>query len=254
MDMFMTVVLSILFLAIVYGVVVVFFFRRIVIFEYERGLLFKNGKYQRVLNPGPHLIFPLTQKVEKADLRSRPLVIQGQEIISADNIGVKISIGIVFRIVDYLKTITTTTNFADELHLILQSSLRDLVGALPIESLLEHRKDIGEKIKIDADPRISDLGLELISVNVRDIMFPGDLRNIFAQVVNARLEGQAILERARGESAAIRNLVNTAKLMESNPALYQLRLLQTLESSKGNTIVLTPQPENYIINKVKDKF
>src|SRR4030067_2173938 len=91
--------------------------------------------------------------------------------------------------------------------------------------------------------KASELGVELLAVNIKDIMFPGELKNIYAQVVNARNEGLAALERARGESAALRNLANAAKLMENNPALFQLRLLQAVGSNSGNTIILSPSFE-----------
>jgi regulator of protease activity HflC (stomatin/prohibitin superfamily) len=87
--------------------------------------------------------------------------------------------------------------------------------------------------------KAAELGIELSLVGIKDIMFPGDLKAIFAQVVNARKEGLATLERARGETAALRHLANAAKLLESNPALMQLRLLQALGEQPGNTVVLT---------------
>lgn len=86
--------------------------------------------------------------------------------------------------------------------------------------------------------KASELGMKLISVNLKDIMFPGKLKDMFAQIVNARKEGLAALEKARGESAAMRNLANTARLLENNPSLMQLRIIQAFGESKGNTFIL----------------
>lgn len=93
------------------------------------------------------------------------------------------------------------------------------------------------------EPKAADLGLRLISVNLKDIMFPGKLKEVFAQVVNAKKEGLAALEKARGETAALRNLANAAKMLEGNPNLMQLRLLQAIKEPSGNTFVLgMPSP------------
>ncbi|MBN2311251.1 MAG: hypothetical protein JXR94_19895, partial [Candidatus Hydrogenedentes bacterium] len=93
------------------------------------------------------------------------------------------------------------------------------------------------------ESKIAELGLRLISVDLKDIMFPGKLKEMFAQVVSARKEGLAALERARGETAALRNLANAAKMIENNPNLMQLRLLQALGEASGNTLVLGMSPQ-----------
>ncbi len=98
--------------------------------------------------------------------------------------------------------------------------------------------DVNGKLYELTQEKIKELGLELLSVNIKDIMFPGPLKQIFAQVVKARKEGQAALEKARGETAALRNLANAAKMIESNPNLMNLRLIQSLGESSGNTLVL----------------
>ena len=99
-------------------------------------------------------------------------------------------------------------------------------------------KDFSEKLVELTKDKVKELGLKLLSVNIKDIMFPGPLKQIFAQVVKARKEGQAALEKARGESAALRNLSNAAKMIETNPNLMNLRLIQSLGESSGNTLVL----------------
>ena len=111
-------------------------------------------------------------------------------------------------------------------------------AASSTEELLEHRNEVGPKLTELVRPRAAEIGLDLHRLDLKDIMFPGDLKRTFAQVVAARREGLAALERARGETAALRNLANAARMMETNPALLQLRLLQQLGASGGNTIVL----------------
>ena len=124
------------------------------------------------------------------------------------------------------------------MHLELQLALRQIVGAVDIDSLLATRDEISKKLTEMTEAKARELGLHLISVGIKDIMFPGKLKEVFAQVVSARKEGLAALEKARGETAALRNLANAAKMIESNPGLMQLRMLQTLGGSSGNTLVL----------------
>lgn len=234
-----TLILIILFLMLLAVVLFSLFVQRVIVYEHERGLLYQNGKFQRVLPPGMHWLMRATQTVHKIDVRTRSVTIPGQEILSSDNISLKVSLAVTYRIADPFQAINSSVNFAEELYLLLQTGLRDLVGAEAIDDLLAKRKQLGDLLFDGSKERAATLGLELLSVSLKDIMFPGELKNIFAQVVNARKEGLAALERARGESAALRNLANSAKLLEENPALYNLRVLQTIGSSSDNTIILS---------------
>jgi len=217
---------------------------RVLVYEYERGLLFVNGRFKRELEPGAYAFLKLTHRVETVDMRFQTITIQGQEVLSEDNVSLRVSLGLRYRVRDAYRATVSSTCAVNELYLLVQTQLRDLVGQTQIETLLAARGEIGTQILEKTRTAAEELGLELKSVAVKDIMFPGELRNIFAQVVNARQEGKAALERARGESAALRNLANSAKLMENNPALYKLRLLQTLEKSRGNTIYVSSQEDN----------
>jgi regulator of protease activity HflC (stomatin/prohibitin superfamily) len=242
----LTIVLIVAVLLIIAGAALYGFpsvLQRVIVFEYERGLLYHNGKFKQILEPGQHWISGVAHTVQKVDVRTRSVSIAGQEVLSADNITIRISLAATFKVADPYQVVVGAVNYLEELYLYLQTELRDMVGALPIDELLAKRKQIGEQLFENTKERARALGVELITVSIKDIMFPGDLKNIFAQVVSARNEGLAALERARGESAALRNLANAAKLLEDNPGLYQLRVLQTIASSTGNTIILAPSGE-----------
>ncbi len=243
MDLFFQFFLAFFFIVII-GFILRWLFQPVTIHEYECGLLFKDGIYRRTLPPGRHRVFMVNQKVIKVDTRNRTVSLSGQELLTADNIGIRVSLGVVYKIADAHQSIVRSINFQEELYFLLQVQLRDLVGSLPVDEMLNQRKSIGNTIMENTRSLAADLGLELISVSIKDVMFPGELKNIFAQVVQARQEGLAALERARGESAAIRNLANTAKLIEDHPGLYQLRLIQMLEKGKGHSICLNTSPEN----------
>ena len=112
------------------------------------------------------------------------------------------------------------------------------MAALTIDELLQRRHEVGpEVLRRSVEPGRA-LGIELLAVDVRDLMFPGPLKRTFAQVIEARQQGLAALEKARGETAALRNLANAARMVDAHPSLLQLRLLQQLESGSGNTLVL----------------
>jgi regulator of protease activity HflC (stomatin/prohibitin superfamily) len=223
-------------LAILFAILIT---RRVVtIFEYQRGLLYGNGKFRSILNPGRHAYLAPWQSVQKVDIRTQYITLPGQEVLSADNVSLKISLVAGYKIVDPYLAINQVVNHQEALYLTMQLDLRDVIGALEVDDLLAKRQEIGTTIHERSAKKAAGLGLELELVNLKDIMFPGELKNIFAQVVNARKEGLAALERARGESAALRNLANAAKLLDGNPNLYQLRFLQTLEGKSGNTIVV----------------
>lgn len=211
--------------------------KRITIFEFERGILFKRGKYHKILEPGIHWYQTLSHKIHKRDMRSRVVQIPGQEVLSSDNIQVKLSLVGNYKIEDPVKSIIEVIDYHQAIYLELQVNLRDIVGAIPIEEFLSKRQDIGNQLLEKSKDSLSKYGVLLEAVSIKDIMFPGDLKQIFAQVVSAKNEGLAALERARGESAALRNLANSANVLEKNPGLLQLRTLQAIERSPGNIIL-----------------
>ncbi len=214
--------------------------RQCVVFEHQRGLLYRRGKFAEVWGPGVHWYFRPVHTVQKVDVRTLYVTIPGQEVLTADNVGIKVSLAASYKVVDPYRAVNQVASYPEALYLLLQVNLRDIVGEMAVEDLLARRNEIGKALLERTAPAVQEIGLALQMVNVKDIMFPGELRNIFAQVVNARKEGLAALERARGEHAALRNLANAARLLDENPHLYQLRLLQGLENSSGNTVVILP--------------
>ncbi len=211
--------------------------RKITVWEYEQGLLYTDGKLEKLLPPGGHWICPLIQTVAKVDMRERGLVVAGQELLSLDNVGLKLSVAANYKVVDPKLATIKVDNYYSAIYIALQLELREIVGTLNIEELLEKRNQIGAKLLEACRPKAAELGLELVSTNVKDIMFAGDFKKVFGQIVKAQKEGQAALERARGETAALRSLANAAKMLETNPMLLQLRALQTVSETNGNSLI-----------------
>jgi len=216
------------------------FYRRVTVYEHERGLLYGQGKFQRILGPGTHGYLRGWHRVQKLDMRTHFITLPGQEVLTADNISLKVSLVASFKIGDPHQAVLEAVNYQEALYLLLQINLRDIVGGLSVDDLLAKRQEMGGELFKRSVEQAKALGLVLSLVNIKDVMFPGELKEIFARVVNARKEGLAALERARAESAALRNLANAAKLLQNNPELAQLRLLQVLENHGGSTVVLMP--------------
>ncbi|HXG65851.1 MAG TPA: slipin family protein [Blastocatellia bacterium] len=212
-------------------------FKRVTVFEYERGLQYSKGRFSKILGPGVYWRSYRTV-IKKLDVRPQVITLPGQELLSADGVGIKISLTARYEIADPDAAVNKIENYLSALYIELQSALREIVGSLKMDELLERRAEMAAKLLGIAEKPAAEFGLRLLSVNVKDVMFPGELKKIFAQVVKARQEGLAALEKARGESAALRNLANAARVLENNPALMQLRLLQALGETSGNTIVL----------------
>jgi regulator of protease activity HflC (stomatin/prohibitin superfamily) len=217
--------------------------RRVTVFEYQRGLRFVAGHLQDVLGPGRYWQIGSKTRIDVLDCRPSLVTIPGQEVLTRDQVSIKISLLARYRIEDAKQAVLSAESYVDTLYGEAQLALRSLVGAASIEDLLENRAAIDGQIKDRVAPRVAELGLELLSLDVKDIIFPGALKDAFSQVARARQEGLALLEKARGETAALRNLANAARLIEKSPELYQLRLLQSLSASEGGKLVLHLPPQ-----------
>lgn len=213
-------------------------FERVRVFEFERALKYRRGRFTTILGPGQHWVFRPTTSITKLDVRPRFVSVPGQEVLSSDGVGLRVSLAAEYELSDPARAVNEVENFQEALYLTLQLALRQIVGETPIDDLLEKRGELGDRLMELTKAPAEQFGLAVRRVELKDIMFPGALKKTFAQVVNARKEGLAALERARGETAALRNLANAARMIEASPSLLQLRLLQQIGESGGNTIVL----------------
>jgi regulator of protease activity HflC (stomatin/prohibitin superfamily) len=211
--------------------------RQITIYEYQKGLKYTKGRYAGTLDPGQYWIISTFSSIVPVDIRPEFITIQGQDVLSSDGVTLKASLAAEFQVADPNVAVNKNANFRTSLYLSLQMALREIVGTEKIDVLLGNRATISAKLMDLTSGKASELGLKLISADVKDIMFPGEMKKAFAQVVKAQKEGQAALERARGETAALRSLANAARTMDDNPNLLQLRALQALADSSGNTLV-----------------
>ena len=216
-------------------------FRRVFIVpEGYAGLLYQHGKFVAQLGVGRNIRWGQGFTLAHQDLRKAILPITGQEVLTADNVSLKASVSLSYQVVDPVKALHDAQNWAADLHNQVQLALRAVVGELAVEALVTQRCTVAAKLLALVQPEAAKFGVQVHAVELKDLMYPAELKRAFAESLKARQEGQAALERARGESAALRNLANAARVLEGNPELLNLRLLQSITAaqSAGNTLVL----------------
>jgi regulator of protease activity HflC (stomatin/prohibitin superfamily) len=211
-----------------------------IVSEGNIGLLYHKGKFVRVLAPGRHVHWGRKFAIRWVDVRRASLLVPGQDVLTADHVGLKLSLLVTYQVNDPAKATHDTQNWQADLHNAAQLALRAVVGGISAEALLNQRLEIGAQLLARVQPEAAKIGINVLAVEVKDVMFPADLKRAFSDVLKAKQEGQAALERARGESASLRNLANAARVLEGNPALMNLRLMQSLSAAQnaGSTLVL----------------
>jgi regulator of protease activity HflC (stomatin/prohibitin superfamily) len=217
-------------------------FERVSVAEYQQGLLYRDGRFQGLLRPGGYWILRPRSTVRLVDTRLTFYAVQGQELVTSDGVSVKVSLVLQQRVVDAPMAIHSVSDYVQGTYAIAQVALREVVAGLTVEEVLQRRGEIGADVLARSVQPVRALGIELVAVDVKDLMLPAATKRLLNQVVDARQKGLAALEKARGETAALRSLANAARMVEANPALLQLRLLQQLESSSGNTVLLGLPP------------
>ena len=239
----MTNQITILIFAIIAAVVAALitkFHTAFVVNEGFKGLFYRKGRFVELLPPGRHVRWGFRLTLNTCDVRRAILTIAGQEVLTADSVAVKVSLLITYQIVDPDKALHQTQAWCSDLHTGGQLAARTVIGGTTLEALLAQRGELSAKLLALVQPVGAKIGIDIQSVEVRDVMLPADLKRAYSDTLKAKQEGLAALERARGESAALRNLANAARLLDGNPALQNLRLLQSLADGRGtgHTLVM----------------
>ena len=187
--------------------------------EHGAGLLRVDGKVERLLEPGAHAFWKFGRNVavELVDLRLQALEVSGQEILTRDKVALRLNLSANWRYTDVLRAFQALPKPADHLYRELQLGLRAAVGTRTLDELLENKSVIDEVVTAQVTAKLEGYGLQLDGVGVKDIVLPGEMKTILAQVVEAGKAAEANVIRRREETAATRALLNTAKVMEDNP-------------------------------------
>lgn len=199
--------------------------------EGKTGLLLLDNRLMRTLPPGKHAFWAVigSPRIEIVDLRRQTLEVPGQEILSRDKVSLRVNIVAEYQVSDAAKLKQTITNFEGYFYRLLQLSMRQALGKKTLEEILAEKTEVDASTASSVRSEMAALGVQVGAIALKDIVLPGDMREIMNQVVSAEKQAQANLIRRREETAATRSLLNTAKLLEDNPILVRLKELETLE-------------------------
>lgn len=195
------------------------------------ALLIVDGKFTKVLEPGLHVFwkFQRTLKIELVDRRVQTMEVSGQDILTRDKVSLRVNLTALWQVIDAVKARAELSNFVEFVYKELQFALREAVGARTLDEMLGAKGELDREIEQKARGKIEQHGIALASVGIKDVILPGEMKDILNRVVEAEKAAQANLIKRREETAATRSLLNTARLMDENPTLLRLKELETLE-------------------------
>jgi regulator of protease activity HflC (stomatin/prohibitin superfamily) len=216
--------------------------------EYERGVMFTLGRFTGVKGPGVRLVLPVIQQMRKLELRTVVLQVPKQDVITRDNVSVKVSAVVYFRIVDPEKAVLQVVNPYEATSQLGQTTLRSVVGQHEMDELLAQRDKLNAAIQQVLDQNTAAWGVKVINVEIKDIDLDETMIRAMAQQAEAERARRAKVIHADGEKQAAQTLTEAARLLTSEPASLQLRYLQTLAdiSNEKSSLIVFPLPLDLI--------
>jgi len=215
-----------------------------IIKEYERGVIFRLGRLVGARGPGLFFIIPGVEKMVKIDLRTVTLDVPVQEVITKDNVPVKVNAVCYFRVLDAAKAVVEVENYIMATSQISQTTLRSVVGQVELDELLAEREQINMRLQKIIDQATDPWGIKVSIVEVKDVQIPEQMQRAIAHQAEAERDRRAKIIQAEGEYQAAEKLGMAADVISKNPATLQLRYLQTLVemSSEKNSTIIVPLP------------
>lgn len=207
------------------------YFSKIEVAEHQKARLYFNKKLERILDAGTYYFWKTSVKVEVGiiDIRLTQMDITGQEMLTADKVSLRINFVCNYRVTDYVKITTEIDNYAQQMHVAAQLALREYVGKYKLDEILENKAQMSEFVFERLKAKEKELFVEITDAAVKDIILPGEIREIMNTVLVAEKRAQANVITRREEVASTRSLLNTAKLMDENQTLYKLKELEYVE-------------------------
>jgi regulator of protease activity HflC (stomatin/prohibitin superfamily) len=231
---------------IILAIVVMFLFAAIKIArEYERGVVFRLGRLHGIKGPGLYLLIPFIDKAVTVDLRTVTLNVPPQEVITRDNVTVKVNAVAYFRVIEAEKAIVQVENYLVATSQIAQTTLRSVLGTVDLDHLLSERDQINERLQAIIDTQTAPWGVKVSVVEVKDVELPQTMQRAIARQAEAERERRAKVIAAEGELQASEKLTQAAKVIAEEPSALQLRYLQTMNeitSSDRTSTVIIPVP------------
>lgn len=245
MDMFL-VVLLVIFAALLFAAINV-------MREYERAVVFFLGKFQTVKGPGLILIIPVIQQMVKVDLRTVVFDVPTQDVISRDNVSVKVNAVIYFRVIDPEKAIIQVENYFEATSQLAQTTLRSILGQHELDEMLASREQLNIGIQKILDEQTDSWGIKVTNVELKHVDLDESMIRAMAKQAEAERERRAKVIHAKGEFEASEQLVAAAQVLGESPQAIQLRYMQTLTeiSGEGNSTIVFPLPIDLITSFLK---
>lgn len=207
---------------------------------YERGVLFRFGKFSKILEPGWHIVLPVVHFYKKVDVRTKAVDVPDQNAITKDNISLTINAVLYYKVFDTEKVIVEVENFRYAVSQLAQTTMRNVVGEVTLDELLTDRDKISEKIRKSIDIATDPWGIKVENVELKDVSLPEEMKRTLAKVAEADRERQAIIMKSAGEIEAAQNLRQASMLLADAPGALHLRTLSTLNdlsSDQSNTVI-----------------
>ena len=223
---------------------------------YERGVLYVNGRFEKMLASGTYFFWktPQTVTVDTVDMRQTQAEVLGQEILTKDKAALRVNFLGNYRVVDVEKALVEHKNFTGQLYTAMQVALREFAGTYTLDELLEKKAEIGAFVRTTITPKAAALGVKVGECGVKDIILPGDMKEIMNQVLMAQKQAQANVITRREETASTRSLLNTAKLMEENEMLFKLKEMEYVEKIAEKVGEITVAGNGQMIDQLREIF
>jgi len=208
--------------------------------QYQRGVMFTMGRFAGIKQPGWRIIVPIFQQLRRVDIRTKAVDVPDQEAITKDNIPVKINAVIYYRVADAAKAILEVENFFWAMSQMAQTTMRNAVGEVSLDELLQNRDTISDKIRKVIDAASDPWGIKVESVELKDVVIPENLKRTISKEAEAEREKRAVIIKAEGDKIAATNLAAAAKMLATEPGAMHLRTLQAvndLSSDQSNTTI-----------------
>jgi regulator of protease activity HflC (stomatin/prohibitin superfamily) len=216
--------------------------------EYERGVVFRLGRIIPVKGPGLVIIWPIIDKLVRVSLRTVTMDVPSQDVITKDNISVKVNAVIYFRVMDPIKAITEVEDFYYATSQIAQTTLRSILGQSQLDDLLSKREEVNAELQKVIDFQTEPWGIKVTAVEVKNVDLPMEMQRAIAKQAEAERERRAKIIHAEGEFQAAQKLTDAANIIATAPSALQLRFLQTLTeiATEKNSTIIFPVPIDLI--------
>lgn len=216
--------------------------------EYERGVVFRLGKFQSTKGPGLIILIPFIDKIERVDLRVLTINVERQEVITKDNVTVNVDAITFFRVVDAERAVIQVERYIAATSMIAQTTLRSVLGQFELDELLADRDKINKQIQDIIDRQTDPWGIKVVSVEVKDVILPESMKRAMARQAESERDRRAKIINAQGEFEAATKLVQAGEMIEKTPTALQLRYLQTMVeiSSENSTFTFIPLPLDFM--------